>query len=109
MILKALYERFGGLSEDDTDLEGTAIAGDTFLRDICCILDSRKWILPELFPSTVDNIELNLLSLERVLLQVENILRQANPSINKLPIRNEYMSILNFCMQQLQVHLHVPY
>ena len=73
MILEAIYECFGGLSEDDTDLEGTPIAGDKFLRDICCILDSRKWILPRSFPPTVDNIELyfekNLLSLERVFLQ----------------------------------------
>ena len=69
-ILEAIYERSGGLSEDDTDLEVTPIADDKFLHDICCILDSRKWILPKSFPPTVDNIELyfekNLLSLERV-------------------------------------------
>ena len=45
MILEAIYEHFGGLSEDDTDLEGTPVAGDKFLCDICCILASRKWIL----------------------------------------------------------------
>ena len=69
-ILEAIYERSGGLSEDDTDLEVAPIADDKFLHDICCILDSRKWILPESSPPTVDNIELyfekNLLSLERV-------------------------------------------
>ena len=72
MILEATYKRFGSLSEDDTDLEGTPIAGDKFRRDICCIPDSRKWTLPESFPPTVDNIEpyfaKNLLSLERVFL-----------------------------------------
>ena len=70
MILEAIYEHFGGLSENDTDLESTPIAGDKFLRDVSCILDSRQWILPESFRPTVDNIKLyferNLLSLERV-------------------------------------------
>ena len=42
IILEAIYEHFGGLSEDETNLEGTPIAGDKFLSDICCILDSRK-------------------------------------------------------------------
>ena len=56
MTLEAIYECFGGLSEDDP--EGTPIAGDKFLYDICCILNSRKWILPESLPPTVDNTEL---------------------------------------------------
>ena len=47
MILEAIFERFGGLSEEDTDLEGTPNAGYKFLHDICCILGSRVWILPE--------------------------------------------------------------
>ena len=112
MILEAIYECFCGLSENDTDLEGTPIAGDKFLFDICCILHPRKWILLESFPPIIDSIELyfekNILSLERVFLQFEDILRQANPSINKFVVQNECMSILNFCLQQLQVHLHAP-
>ena len=113
MILEAIYERFGGLFEDDTDLEGTPIADDKFLCDICCILDCTKQILPGLFPPTVDKIELyfekNLFSLERVLLRFEDIPRQTNSSINKFAVRNEHMSIINFCLEQLQVHLHAPY
>ena len=42
LILDAIKERFGGISEDDRDLEGATTAGDMFLRDICCIIDSRK-------------------------------------------------------------------
>ena len=105
MTLEAIYECFGGLSEDDP--EGTPTAGDKFLYDICCILNSRKWIWPESLPPTVDNTKLyfekkNLLSLERVFTVY-------SPSINKFAAHNEYMSILNFCLQQLQVHLHASY
>ena len=42
-------------------------------------------------------------------LQFEDILHQTNLSMNKFAVRNEYMSILNFCLQQSQVHLHTPY
>ena len=50
MILKALTERFGALSEENDhgeDKSGTAIAGDSILRDICQVLDSQKLIVPE--------------------------------------------------------------
>ena len=94
-------------------MEGTSIAGDQLPCDVCCILNSRKWIVPKSFPLTFDNIELyfekSLLSLERVLLQFEDILHQTNPSINKFAVQNKYFSILKFCLQQLQVHLHAPY
>ena len=38
MILEALTERFGALSEENNDggdKSGTAIAGDSILRDVC--------------------------------------------------------------------------
>ena len=38
MILKALTERFGALSEENDhgeDKSGTAIAGDSILREVC--------------------------------------------------------------------------
>ena len=80
MTLDAINERFSRLSEDDTDLEGTPIASDQFLKDICRILDSRKWLLLEFIELY---FEKNLLSLESIFTQFEDILRQANPSINK--------------------------
>ena len=87
MILEAINEHFSRLSENDADLEVTPIAGDKFLQDICCILDSRKWLLPESLSLTVENTELylekNLLSLESIFIQFEDILHEANPSINK--------------------------
>ena len=49
MILEALKERFGALSKENDngeDKSGTAIAGDSILRDVCQVLDSRKWIVP---------------------------------------------------------------
>ena len=42
-------------------------------------------------------------------MQFEDILQQVNPSINISDVQNEYMSILHFCFQQFQAHLHAPY
>ena len=50
MILEAITERFGALSEENDhgeDKSGTAIAGDSILHDICRVLDSQKLIVPE--------------------------------------------------------------
>ena len=46
MILEALTERFGALSEENNhekDKSGTAIAGDSILH-VCRVLDSQKWM-----------------------------------------------------------------
>ena len=45
IILEALTERFGALSEENDhgkDKSGTAIAGDSILCDVCQVFDSRK-------------------------------------------------------------------
>ena len=60
MILEALTERFGALSEENNDggdKSGTAIAGDSILRDVCWVLDSRKWIVPEGMAITLEAMD----------------------------------------------------
>ena len=113
LILDAIKERFGGISEDDQDLEGAPTAGDMFLRDICCIIDSRKWILPGSVLPSAENIELcfekNLCCIERVFTQFEMILSKVNPSINIASVQQEYSRIIFFCLQNFQTHLHSPY
>ena len=73
MILKALTERFGALSEENDhgeDKSGTAIAGDSILRDVCRVLDSRKWIVPESMVITLEAmyavLEKNIKSLSKI-------------------------------------------
>ena len=73
MILKALTERFGALSEENDhgeDKSGTAIAGDSILRDVCRVLDSRKWIVPESMVITLEAmyavLEKNIESLSKI-------------------------------------------
>ena len=94
LILDAIKERFGGISEDDRDLEGAPTAGDMFLHDICCIIDSRKWILPDSVLPSAENIELcfekSLCCIERVFTQFEMILSKVNPSINIVSVQQEY-------------------
>ena len=73
MILEALTERFGALSEENNhgeDKSGTAIAGDSFLCDVCLVLDSRKQIVPEGMVITLEAmdavLEKNIESLSRI-------------------------------------------
>ena len=49
-ILMSLFSRFGTLADNDTEglaIDEKGISGDTFLHDVCSILDTRNWILPE--------------------------------------------------------------
>ena len=60
MILEALTERFGALSEENDhgeDKSGTAIADDSILRDVFRVLDSRKWIVPEGMAITLEAMD----------------------------------------------------
>ena len=73
MILEALTGRFGALSEKNNhgeDKSGTAIAGDSILRDVCRVLDSRKWIVPESMVITLEAmyavLEKNIKSLSKI-------------------------------------------
>ena len=60
MILEALTERFGALSEENDhgeDKSGNAIAADLILRDVCRVLDCRKWIVPEGMAITLEAMD----------------------------------------------------
>ena len=112
LILDAIKERFGGISEDDRDLEGALTAGDMFLHDICCIIDSRKWILPGSVLPSAENIELclekNLCCIERVFTQFEMILSKVNPSINIfLVISRSILESFSFVFK-ISRHIYTP-
>ena len=82
----------------------TSIAGDKFPLTSAVSLPLQSGFYPNhsfVLLKTSNYFEKNLLSLESV--------GQTDPSINKFAVRNEHMSILNFCLQQLQVYLHAPY
>ena len=73
IILEALTERFGALSEENDhgkDKSGTAIAGDSILCDVCQVFDSRKWIVPEGIAITLEAmdtvLEKNIESLSKI-------------------------------------------
>ena len=73
MIREALTERFGALSEENDhgeDKSGTAIAGDSILREVCRVYDSRKWIVPEGMAITLEVmdavLEKNIGSLSKI-------------------------------------------
>ena len=73
LILEALKKLFKGLLEENLpneDTSGTPIAGDSILHDICQVLDSRKWIVPDGATPTIDVvktvIEKNHISLKNI-------------------------------------------
>ena len=60
MILEPLTERFGDLSKGNDhgeDKSGTAITGDSILRDVCWVLDSQKRIVPENMVITLEAVD----------------------------------------------------
>ena len=57
-VISCLEERFGELGEDDLDIEidERVSRGDKILHNICRVLDSRNWVLPETMAVTIDNV-----------------------------------------------------
>ena len=59
-ILLSLYSHFGALTEDDAEElnidDQRAFTGDKVLHDVCSILDTRNWILPEGMIANPENV-----------------------------------------------------
>ena len=94
-ILEALTDRFAALAEENDqgeDISGTAIAGDAILYDVCRVVNSRKWILPEGMSITLEAMDLmlekNFKSLSNVYDHFSQILKKVSPKItlNKLSL-----------------------
>ena len=113
MILEALTERFGALSEENDhgeDKSGTAIADDSILRDVFRVLDSRKWIVPEGMAITLEAIEVvlekNIESLSKVF--DHYMFKKISPAITIEAIIDEYISLVMYTMKNFNHLIHTP-
>ena len=113
MILEALTERFCALSEENDHGEnksGTAIAGDSILRDVCRVLDSREWIVPEVMAITLEAMDVVLEKHIESLLKIFDHFTQIvkiSPAIT-LEMIIEYISLVMYAMKNYNHLIYTP-
>ncbi|XP_066928483.1 zinc finger protein 862-like [Clytia hemisphaerica] len=114
LILEALKERFAALSDenDGDDVTGTPIAGDAILYDVCRVVDSRKWILPEKMTITIESVDFmlknNIESLSNIFGHFEKILKKTSPNISLEKVTDEYISLVMYTMKHFNHQIHTP-
>ena len=106
MILEALTERFGDLSKGNDlgeDKSGTAITGDSILHDVCWVLDSQKWIVPEDMAITLEAVnavlEKNIESISKIFDHLTQMFKKISPTITIETIIDKYISLVMYAMK----------
>ena len=102
-ILDAVNNRFEGITSEEANVEGMPTAGDAVLRDVCTVLDTRKWILPESLAINEADLtclfEKNIEALKRVFLHFEDILVKTFPGINVLSVEEEFILVVSHAIK----------
>ena len=57
-ILICLSYRFGELIGDGMEVDEKSLMGDKLLHDVCALVDTRNWVLPEDTTANLDNAQL---------------------------------------------------
>ena len=87
-------------------------AGDAVLRDVCTVLDTRKWILPESMAINEADLtclfEKNIEALKRVFLHFEDILVKNFPGINVLSVEEEFTLAVSHAIKHFNTQIHPP-
>ena len=106
--LMSLFPRFGALTDDDTEgfgIDKRAFSGDTLLHDVCSILDTRNWILPEGMIANFEDVQLHLMkvfeSANRIYDRYEALLLEVCPEISRLLLEKELTSIIIYTINSL--------
>ena len=107
-ILGSLLSRFGALTEEDVEELGVdkrAFSGDTLLQDVCSVLDTRNWILPEGVIANFENVQLHFSkvfeSVNRIYDRFEEVLLKASSGINKLFVEKELTHVIIYTITSL--------
>ena len=107
-ILMSLLSRFGALTEDDADglgIDERAFSGGTLLHDVCSILDTRNWIIPEGVIANFENAQLHLMkvfeSANRIHDRFETLLLEVCPETSRLSLERELTSIIIYTINSL--------
>ena len=84
--------------------------GDAVLHDVCTVLHTQKWILPELMAvSEVDLtclFEKNIEALKHVFLHFEDILVKTFPGINVLSVEEEFILVVSHAIKHFSTQIH---
>ena len=84
--------------------------GDAVIPDVCIVLDTRKWILPE--SMAINNADLtclfekNIEALKRVFLDFEDILVKTFPGINLLNMEEEFILVVRHTIKHCHTQIH---
>ena len=97
-ILICLSYRFGELIGDGMEVDERSLMGDTLLHDICALMDTRNWVLPEDTTANLDNVQLHLQkvfeSAYRIYDRYEPLLLKVQPEITKDQIEKELTQVM---------------
>ena len=110
-ILDAVNNRFKGMTSEEANVEGMPTAGNAVLCDVCTVLDTRKWILPESMALMADLtclFEKNIEALKHVFLHFENILVKTFPGINVLSMEEEFILVFSHAIKHFNTQIHPP-
>ena len=83
--------------------------GDAVIPDVCIVLDTRKWILPE--SMAINNADLtclfekNIEALKRVFLDFEDILVKTFPGINLLNMEEEFILVVRHTIKHCHTQI----
>ena len=84
--------------------------GDAVIPDVCIVLDTRKWILPE--SMAINNADLtclfekNIEALKRAFLDFEDILVKTFPGINLLNMEEEFILVVSHAIKHFNTQIH---
>ena len=111
-ILDAVNNRFEGITSEKANVEGMPTASDAVLHDVCTVLDTRKWILPESMAiNEADRtclFEKNIGALKCVFLHFEDILVKTFPGINVLSMEEEFILVVSHAIKYFNTKIHPP-
>ena len=96
----------------DIEIDERVSRGDKILHNICRVLDSRSWVLPETMAVTFDNVitcfNSQLESLRAIFSHFETVIKSSHEHITLDAIEKEYISIIIYSLNYLNPHAVQP-
>ena len=111
-ILDAVSNRFEGITSEEANVEGIPTASDAVLCDVCTVLDTQKWILPESMAINEADVtclcEKNIKTLKQVFLHFEDIHVKTFPDINVLSMEEEFILVVSHAIKHFNTQIQPP-
>ena len=108
-----MNNRFEGITSKETNVEGMPTTDDAVLCDVCTVLATRKWILPESMAINEADLtclfEKNIEALKCLFLHIEDILVKTFPGINVLSVEEEFILAVSHAIEHFNTQIHPPF